>query len=199
MAEPLYSPRPLTLREEQAQATRLRVLDAARALIHERRSLEFTLAELADWSGVSLATIYRHFDGRSGVLQAVARADDPQDATSPPDWPSAYSPDLQRFQYERFARNRSILEAERGSGLHAELRQARLAARTPMVEAWIAAANDTLPAEAHRRTLAVLLALTSSDNYLHLTEASQLDLDEAADATIWTIQTLLRAVAAENA
>jgi hypothetical protein len=68
-----------------------------------------------------------------------------------------------------------------------------------MVEAWIAAANDTLPAEAHRRTLAVLLALTSSDNYLHLTEASQLDLDEAADATIWTIQTLLRAVAAENA
>jgi AcrR family transcriptional regulator len=198
MAESSPRPRPLSLREEQAQATRLRVLDAARALIHQRRSLEFTLAELADWSGVSLATIYRHFDGRSGVLEAVARADDPQDTSSPPDRPSAYSPDLQRFQYQRFARNRSILEAERGSGLHTRLRQDRLQARTPMVEAWVAAASDTLPAEAHRRTVAVLLALTSSDVYLHLTEASQLDLDEAADATTWTIQTLLRAVAAEN-
>ena len=50
---------------------RSKILAAARVLILEFGSTEFSMAELADAAGVALVTPYNHFDSKAGVLAAL--------------------------------------------------------------------------------------------------------------------------------
>lgn len=75
------------LREEQSEATRERLLDAAIAL-HDRGVRALTYAALAQEAKVSVPTVYRHFPERIDLFEAVFRhiggdvppADDPERA-----------------------------------------------------------------------------------------------------------------------
>jgi AcrR family transcriptional regulator len=55
---------------------RTRILETAWRLVGERGLQEVTVADIAAASGVSRQLVYHHFDGRSGLLLAMARHHD---------------------------------------------------------------------------------------------------------------------------
>lgn len=60
------------LRARQKALAKRSILDAVSGLIAERRHLDFSLQEVAERAGVSLRTVYNHFEGREAVLDALA-------------------------------------------------------------------------------------------------------------------------------
>jgi AcrR family transcriptional regulator len=68
--------RPYTLkaRSDAKQETHRRILRAGTELLWEKVSLEITLDDVAERSGVTVQTILRHFGTREGLLAEVERA-----------------------------------------------------------------------------------------------------------------------------
>jgi AcrR family transcriptional regulator len=69
------APRPYDMarRRESAEATRLRILEAARGLIGGRSDLrEFSMEAVAAKAAVSRMTVYNQFESRSRLLEALA-------------------------------------------------------------------------------------------------------------------------------
>ena len=60
-------------RAEQREHTRQRIIDTVGSLIREQG--QFTVAEVSERSGVSPATIYRHYPDRQALVRAVAHED----------------------------------------------------------------------------------------------------------------------------
>ena len=64
----------MTARAESAEATRLRILNAALELFYESSYDEVTLEGVADRAGVALKTVLRRFDSKEGLLLGCAEA-----------------------------------------------------------------------------------------------------------------------------
>jgi AcrR family transcriptional regulator len=62
-------------REIQKNARRQAILDAARSLILDGKSKDFSMPDLADKAGVSLVTPYNLFGSKSSILLEIARQD----------------------------------------------------------------------------------------------------------------------------
>lgn len=60
------------LRDEQAQGTRDRILDAFTDLLAGKRADDITTRQIAQRAGVSQPTVYRHFPDRTALLEGVA-------------------------------------------------------------------------------------------------------------------------------
>jgi AcrR family transcriptional regulator len=58
-------------KQERSRASFERAVDAAVALLVERRSAAFTLAEVAERSGVSIGSIYARVDSKDDLLRAA--------------------------------------------------------------------------------------------------------------------------------
>jgi TetR/AcrR family transcriptional regulator, regulator of autoinduction and epiphytic fitness len=76
MVEPVKRRRPYrsAVRAEQAQRTRARIVDAARALFLERGFAATTIAGVAETAGVAPETVYGTFRSKAGLLEAVVMA-----------------------------------------------------------------------------------------------------------------------------
>src|SRR5438105_15681806 len=59
-------------REQQAAATRERIIDALAELAVEGRLLDVPIRDVADRAGVPEPTVYRHFSSRDGLFEALA-------------------------------------------------------------------------------------------------------------------------------
>ena len=59
-----------------SEPTRERILSVAWAMARERRSVDFTLAEVASQAAVSRQAVYLHFANRAGLLLEMARTID---------------------------------------------------------------------------------------------------------------------------
>lgn len=73
------------IRTEQAQRTRVQILEAARALFLERGFAATTIANVADAAAVAPETVYAVYRSKAGLLEAVVlaavlRDDEPQEA-----------------------------------------------------------------------------------------------------------------------
>lgn len=60
----------MTLRAERAEATKLRILEAARSLF-STPSAGFTLEEVAEIAGVSVQTVLRAFGSKDGLMASI--------------------------------------------------------------------------------------------------------------------------------
>jgi AcrR family transcriptional regulator len=65
-----------SIRAENAERTRVRILDAVVDLVGSRGDCDFTMPEVAAASGVSLRTLYRYFPSRDHIVDAVAAVGD---------------------------------------------------------------------------------------------------------------------------
>src|SRR5512132_3010793 len=62
------------VRAEQAQRTRARIVEAARALFLERGVAATTITSVAEAAGVAPETVYAVFRSKGGLLEAVVLA-----------------------------------------------------------------------------------------------------------------------------
>src|SRR3954452_2665514 len=63
----------ISLREQHAEATRARILEAVADLLEEGAAAELTVPAVAEASGISLRTIYRYYPTRERLLEAAGR------------------------------------------------------------------------------------------------------------------------------
>src|SRR5436305_4242261 len=69
----LHAMASVSLREQHASVTRERIFSAVAELIERGDGEELTVPDVAEASGVSLRTIYRHYATRDELLEAAGR------------------------------------------------------------------------------------------------------------------------------
>jgi AcrR family transcriptional regulator len=107
---------PRTLRAEQAEQTRRRIVDAARELFLKNGYSATTIAEISEQAGVAVETVYSRFRSKSNLLRAILEigivdGDDGRDLLEHPAVAEIRSAPDQRTQVQLLAAfSRGILE-----------------------------------------------------------------------------------------
>lgn len=176
-------------RAEQRERTRQRIIDTVGSLIREQG--QFTVAEVSERSGVSPATIYRHYPDRQALVRAVAhedtyrRDDDPQNLA---EWRELLR-DVWRWQEENHDRIVAISSTPTGREMRAE----RIRSREPFYRAALTRLGIDPSTDEGRRMLLLWCILPSSRTYLDFREVFGLGADDASDLITWAVTALLRA------
>jgi AcrR family transcriptional regulator len=165
-------------KQERSRASLDRALDAAVALLVERRSAAFTLADVAERAGVSIGAIYGRVEGRDDLLRA------------------AHAREMSRIsaaQREAFAP-----AAPAGEGLADAVRRvvgttgSLLRAEAPVMAPFMLLANtDAVIAEAGRATHAGLVDAVRAALLAHHAEIGQPDPERAVTWSCTVVYSVL--------
>jgi AcrR family transcriptional regulator len=188
------------LRERQLELTRRTIVETVLDLVADGTLDELSVPEVARRSGISLATIYRHFPTKAQLLDAAAA--EPQrralaEASSQPPHPGDDDPLLafQRTMWTSFASNLPLLRHQVTSKAGRDMRSARTdTSRRRLSEHLAASGVDAASPEGERLT-ALLLLLTGSLGLVELHDRQGLALDDALEFTGWAVRTLIDATA----
>ncbi len=180
-------------RAGQKQLTGKRIIDAVVALIEKQG--QFTVAEVATRSGISPATIYRHYPDRKALLAAVAREDthlrDAQPQTMA-EWRELLF-EVWRWQEQNFDRILAVSSTPVGR----EMRAIRIRDRLPRLAEALASMGIDPNTPAGNRMLMLWLTVPSSRAFLDFREVFGLNADEASEIATWAVTALMRATREE--
>lgn len=187
------------LREEQASATRERILEALVRVL-ARGAAELSVPAVAAEAGVSVATIYRHFATKQALLDGLGEhmrerwlGELPTPST-PAELAALYA-----RAYPRIDARTEAVRAALASPTARRGRKASMTGRLARVEAALAPLEGRVTVEDYARLRSVAALLTASETVHVLRELVGLSVSEAADTAAWTLLTLVRAVAGEEA
>lgn len=187
----------MNLRDEQRQLTRRKVIDAVLDLVAEGTMAELSVPLVSKRSGVSVATIYRHFPTKDVLLGAAA--EEPALRATGTDVTGADGEAYLRKLWTDFADRLDLLRHQVVSEAGREMRAQRYDAS----KAWFAdrlAGAGIDPATADgQRLIRVALLLTSSLALLDLHDRQGRSPDEAVDDVTWALSALTAAVAPGSA
>lgn len=198
------SPSP-SLREQQRQIARERIVDAAAAEVLDRGLAAFSMPSVAERAGVSLRTIYNYFSSKEVLLDGLSEEFDRRtEALGGVD----VEPDLAeistalrtnvRVWEEIGALTRAVaavsLERSRAEG---GLRmRAHNEALTQVLRRSLAEQLSDLPEADLGAVAAMLRVIVSFDTYHRLTQEFGLEGERAAEVSAWAFDTLRGALAA---
>jgi AcrR family transcriptional regulator len=192
--------RPYTsqLRAEQAQATRLRILEAA-ARVLSRPLADFSIPAVAEESAVAVATIYRHFKSKPELVEGLFRHYAEQIAAAAgvvfgetpmvPARPEDLYPTF-RAIFERQASLDPALQAAFATHLGDQERRAHRDERIGMAEAWLESIASGMDPEDRRRLVELEVVLTSSATRRSFDVLLGASPARAADVVAWAIRRL---------
>ena len=168
------------LRDEQRELTRRTVLDAVLKLVAEGSLDELSVPAVARRSGVSLATIYRHFPTRDELLAAAA-AEPSRQALAARSTPRPGDDDLagyQRAMWTSFAANLGLLRHQITSQAGRDMRQARLSQSRARLAAYIAGRGVDAESAEGQRLISLLLLVSGSLALVELHDRQGLTIDD---------------------
>lgn len=180
-----------SLREQQAEATRVRIFEAVARLLEDERIDDLAMPDVAAASGISLRTVYRHFPTRDLLLDAAGRWIGTELFGGAHPRTLDETADLFRFECVDFDERPGLVRAMALSQLGRSVRSRR---RRGRVEAIRRALHDELgglPEHELRRAEAVLAYLHSMLAYTAMREESGLSGEQIGDAIAWAIRTLV--------
>jgi AcrR family transcriptional regulator len=178
-------------RSARSQRTRTAVVDALLGLIREG-DLRPTAREIAERAGVSLRSVYVHFDDLEDLFLAAAQRHVEQISGMLVEVPATGS---LRSRADALVRMRSRIWEEVGNVLKAAALQEPF---SPTLARWLAAGRvvsmrdlervfatefNRLPADERARRLAIIGSLVSATSWDELRRGSQLGLGDARKAT----------------
>src|SRR4051794_34902697 len=181
----------ISLREQHAEATRARILEAVADLLEEGAAAELTVPAVAEASGISLRTIYRYYTTREELLEAAGRwiGDEvlkhpyPRDLDEVADLFEAGARDFD----ERPGLARALAFSELGREVRGYRRRERLAALRRSLRAELPGLGEG----ELRHAEAVLAYLHNMLAYTTLREENGLSGEEIGAAIGWAIRTLI--------
>lgn len=185
------------LRDEQRELTRRKILGAVLELVAEGSVDELSVPAVSRRSGVSLATIYRHFPTRDELL-AAASAEPARQALASSTDPPAGGDDFARFlaaMWREFATNLPLLRHQLGSEAGREMRRARLDAGRRQLAEYVARFGVDPRTPEGERLISVLLLVGSSLGLVELHDRQGVDVEEAIDRAVWATHALIHATA----
>ena len=180
-----------TVREEQVERTRTRILDAATALLADESLAELTIPAVAERANVAVRTVYRYFSTKEALVDEVALVVDGRFGPMPfPDSPEelrSFAPKL----FEHFSESEAVMRAGRvsraGRQVFARTRPQRIAS----AERVLGALLDGLSAEERRRVIAAVYTMHSSGTYLMYRDNLGLTAQEAGETAAWAVGCLI--------
>lgn len=178
------------LREELAEQTRERVLDAVARLLWEGKLEDFSIARVSERSGVSAATVYRHFPNRTALLDAVdewlgrkvARPPTPRSLEELADG----APELFRY----YATHRDRLRMARAASALRELRAHAQRRRDRAIAGALAPLTEHLPPERANAIHALFRTFYGFDTFEMMTERFGVSVELASEIVAWAVRAL---------
>jgi AcrR family transcriptional regulator len=181
---------PVSLREQQANAARERILASVADLLERGEVDDLTMPEVADASGISLRTIYRYYPTREELLEAAGRwiGDDLLNHPYPRSLDEVA--DLYQEGCRDFDERPGLVRALATSRLGQRVRGHRRRERVEAIERALRAELPGLTDEELRHATAVLAYLHNVLAYTTLREDNGLTGDEIGESIGWAIRTL---------
>ncbi len=187
----------ISLRREQAEQTRERIVEAIIEQLSDASLGEFSVLRVAERAGVSEPTVYRNFPNRQAMLDGVREYW--AERFKPPPLPTR-SRDLGAHAASNFSffdENSSVTRAFYEARLAHSYQMHRHKERKKAFLGALADVTDQLEPREIQRAEEVIHLLDSSFGWLTLTEAG-LEGEEAGKAVAWAIDTLVRELARMN-
>jgi AcrR family transcriptional regulator len=180
----------ISLREQQANAARERILESVADLLERGEVDDLTMPEVADASGISLRTIYRYYPTREELLEAAGRwiGDDLLNHPYPRSLDEVA--DLYQEGCRDFDKRPGLVRALATSRLGQRVRRSRRQERVEAIERALRAELPGLTDEELRHATAVLAYLHNVLAYTTLREDNGLTGDEIGESIGWAIRTL---------
>ncbi len=181
----------VSLRDQQAEVTRGRILAAVAELLEQGDPSELTMPDVATASGVSLRTIYRHYPTRDELLEAAGRWIGDELLGHP--YPQSLDEvaDLFEAGCPQFDEHPGLVRALAFSQLGQQVRHFRRGERLEAISGALRTELPALPEADLRRAEAVLAYLHNMLAYTTMREESGLSGTEVGAAVGWAIRALV--------
>lgn len=183
----------MTLRSEQRQLTRTKIVQAVLDLVATDALDELSVPAVARRSGVSLATIYRYFPTKDALLAAAAR--EPARAAFGDGVATAEGEDelatFLRVMWGDLSGNLALLRHQLSSSAGREMRRARLDESRRMLAAYVPRFGIDPASPEGERLIAALVLVTSSLALVELHDRQELPVEEAISTAQWATQALI--------
>jgi AcrR family transcriptional regulator len=180
----------MSLREDQVALTRRRIVDAVAEMLVEEDPAALSVPAVASRAGVSVRTVYRHFEDKAALVQAVAEIDDPARVLP---LPAPNGSDLCSYLRRAWSDDvqlphlRAQLQTPAGQQVRAERRRSQ----RPFIDLVLAAWSVEMDDDSARRLIDLLQLLTGNAALVELTEVLGEAIDEAAATATWAVEALL--------
>ncbi len=182
------------LRDDQIELTRQRILRGVLDLVAEGAVDELSVPRVAKRSGVSLATIYRHFPTRDDLVAAAA--EEPVRVAFAAAARDAVDGDDPLFSFHRalwheLAKNLPLVRRQVASQAGRDLREVRGRTARTRVAAYLEGRGAAPGAAGFERLVTLVHTLIGSLTFVELHDRQGLDVDDAVDTAQWAIRSLL--------
>jgi AcrR family transcriptional regulator len=189
----------VSLREQQRAVTQRAILDAVVALVAEGELDEVSVPAVARRSGVSVATIYRHYPTKEALLTAAAWVPAaPAAGHRPARFGGPELRDYLTVLWRGFAGNLALLRHQVASRSGREMRAQRLVVGQQQLAAELAAEGIDPESPAGQRLISLCLLLGGSLALLELHDRQGLAVEQAADDVTWAAGVLFEATRREG-
>lgn len=186
-----------SLRDKHTAATRELIVDAVVDVLATSGAFDLTYVEIARRAGISVRTVYRHFPTRAALLEALSRR--VNGAVGIREYPRTRDgvATIVRNLFPRFDRNAALIIAQINAGfggLRAKARHKRVS----VVHDVFTTAMPNLDPERRKAAAGVVSCLISANTWYRLRDEVGLDGERAGEVTAWALDTLWRALEAED-
>lgn len=185
------------LREDQKELTRRKVLDAVLDLVADGSLDDLSVPAVSHHSGVSVATIYRHFATKDELISAAAA--EPSRRALASDAGRGGDRDTDDLavalgaMWHEFGANLPLLRHQLSSEAGREMRRARLDDARHRLASYLARSGIDPTTAAGERLISMLLLVAGSVALVELHDRQQLDIDVAIDHSLWAARSLIEA------
>jgi len=183
-----------SIRAENADRTRTRILDAVVDLVGSRGNCDFAMPEVAAVSGVSLRTLYRNFPSRDHLVDAVAAVGDRVAASNLP----AAEFDLKDLQawleeaWRALLDQEALIRAQHTSPGGAAIRRARIPFFRDVTRALLLREVPGLDEEHIDDVVDTTLLLVSSSALFEFLDVLEIPIERAARLAAEAVERAVR-------
>jgi AcrR family transcriptional regulator len=180
------------LREQQAEATRTRILEAlVRTMASGLAAL--SIPAVAREAGVSIPTIYRHFGSKQGLIAALNPYVVAKGGLMPDQLPETLADfeSLARRMFRTLAGMDLTLRAAMASELGQQVRQATMPMRLGMIREIVGRFAPDVPEDERDRLAKLVLILGSTPTFHAYKDYLGLGPDGSAELVSWAVGTLI--------
>ncbi len=183
------------LRDDQAAATRDRILDAVVEVLAEGVDT-LSVPAVAERAGVSVGTIYRHFGDKAGLLKALIPHAGRRSGIEVESLPETMEEvdEIVRKVFHHFENTDDLTRAAFASRIGRDVRIQGTPERLDGMREAFRNVDPEIPPDQLEHLAKLAFVLTTSDVYLLWQDRLGLGPDEAADEVMWTIRTLIQRI-----
>ena len=186
------------LRSRLEETTRDVIIDALVAQLLQSGAFDFTYFALARRANVSVRTIYRHFPKRDDLLDELSRRVNIVMGIKEYPRTKEATMALVRSLFAAFDKNAPLVTAQIQAGLAGKLRAKARHKRVGVVHDVLAAVHPNVVPERRKAAAGIISILLSANTWARLRDEVGLDGTQSGEITAWAIDTLWRALDAEN-